>query len=94
MDRTLESLLPKASVRTPIQRIAAPEEVAGFVSYLASDSAGFITGKVDFFLNRHIYSPGSVVRTREGQCVCLLSSASCRGPSDITIDVHRWWSHS
>jgi NAD(P)-dependent dehydrogenase (short-subunit alcohol dehydrogenase family) len=34
---------------TPIQRIAAPEEVAAFVSYVASDSAGFITGKVDFF---------------------------------------------
>ena len=33
---------------TPIQRIAAPEEIAAFVSYVASDSAGFVTGKVDF----------------------------------------------
>ena len=35
---------------TPIQRIGAPEEIAAFVSYVASDSAGFVTGKVDLFL--------------------------------------------
>jgi len=34
-----------ASLGTPIQRIAAPEEVAAFVSYVASDSAGFVTGQ-------------------------------------------------
>jgi hypothetical protein len=40
-----------------------------------------------FFPNRHIYSPtGSVACTREGQCVCLLSSASCRGLSDSDIN--------
>jgi hypothetical protein len=48
---------------TPIQRTAAPEEVAALVSYVASDSAGFVTGKVDFFLDRHICSLGSVVCT-------------------------------
>jgi hypothetical protein len=42
---------------TPIQRIAAPEEVAAFVSYVASDSAGFVTGKVDFFLNLTFIHP-------------------------------------
>jgi len=30
---------------TPIQRIGAPEEIAAFVSYVASDSAGFVTGQ-------------------------------------------------
>jgi NAD(P)-dependent dehydrogenase (short-subunit alcohol dehydrogenase family) len=35
---------------TPIQRMGAPEEIAAFVSYVASDSAGFLTGKVILFL--------------------------------------------
>jgi len=34
-----------ASLGMPIQRVAAPEEVAAFVSYVASDSAGFVTGQ-------------------------------------------------
>lgn len=34
-----------ASLGTPIQRIADPEEVAAFVSYVASDGAGFVTGQ-------------------------------------------------
>ena len=29
----------------PIQRIADPEEIAAFASYLASESSGFVTGK-------------------------------------------------
>ena len=29
----------------PIQRFAAPEEIAAFVSYIASESSGFVTGK-------------------------------------------------
>jgi len=33
------------SLGTPIQRIGAPEEIAAFASYLASDSSGFITGQ-------------------------------------------------
>ncbi|KAI0280881.1 hypothetical protein BGY98DRAFT_914065 [Russula aff. rugulosa BPL654] len=36
-----------AVLGTPIQRIGAPEEIAAFVSYIASDGAGFVTGKVD-----------------------------------------------
>jgi NAD(P)-dependent dehydrogenase (short-subunit alcohol dehydrogenase family) len=43
-------ILPKASLGTPIQRIGAPEDIAAFVTYVASDSAGFVTGKVDPFL--------------------------------------------
>ncbi|KAN0141610.1 NAD(P)-binding protein [Lactarius tabidus] len=33
---------------TPVQRLGEPEDVAGLVSYLASDSAGFITGLIYF----------------------------------------------
>jgi len=40
---------------SPIQRIGAPEEVAALVSYVASDGAGFVTGKVGFFFNGHYY---------------------------------------
>ncbi|KAF8258248.1 hypothetical protein EI94DRAFT_1623656 [Lactarius quietus] len=36
--------VPTILARSPIRRIGRPEEVAGLVSYLASDSAGFITG--------------------------------------------------
>jgi NAD(P)-dependent dehydrogenase (short-subunit alcohol dehydrogenase family) len=32
-------------VGTPIQRIAAPEEIAAFASYIASESSGFVTGE-------------------------------------------------
>ncbi|KAI0002511.1 hypothetical protein BJV74DRAFT_816259 [Russula compacta] len=34
-----------ALVNTPIQRIGTPKEVAALVSYLASDSSGFLTGQ-------------------------------------------------
>lgn len=73
----------------PIQRTAVPEEVAALVSYVASDGAGYVTGKVDFFLERHVYShPALLFVLAEGQCVCILSSASCRGLSDILTDFH------
>ena len=88
-------LSPKASLGTPIQRIGAPEEIAAFVSYVASDSAGFVTGKVDLFFNRHIYSPGFVVYApRRPMCMSIFSSASFRGLSDIITDFRRWWFHS
>ena len=45
MDWTSGGLLSKAVVGTPIQRIAAPEEIAAFASYLASEGSGFMTGK-------------------------------------------------
>jgi len=38
-----ESLV--AALSTPIQRIAAPEEIAAFASYIASESSGFVTGQ-------------------------------------------------
>lgn len=31
---------------TPLQRLGTPEDIAGAVSFLASDSAGFITGQI------------------------------------------------
>lgn len=31
---------------TPLQRLGSPEDIAGAVSFLASDSAGFITGQI------------------------------------------------
>ncbi|KAI0280887.1 hypothetical protein BGY98DRAFT_281086 [Russula aff. rugulosa BPL654] len=42
-DSKIKSIV--ALLGTPIQRIGAPEEIAGFVSYVASDSAGFVTGQ-------------------------------------------------
>jgi len=34
-----------ATVGTPIQRMADPEEIAAFASYLASEGSGFVTGQ-------------------------------------------------
>jgi hypothetical protein len=86
--RPQRGLLPKALLRTPIQRIGAPEEVAAFVSYVASDSAGFVTGKVGPFINRHIYSPGSAVYAPgRPMCMsiflCLFPRSICRFPSMV-----------
>jgi NAD(P)-dependent dehydrogenase (short-subunit alcohol dehydrogenase family) len=39
-----EDLL-QPNLTTPIPRIGTPEEVACLVSYIASDGAGFVTGK-------------------------------------------------
>jgi len=49
----------------PIQRVGAPEEIAAFVSYIASDSAGYVTGKVDLFfiIFTFIHSALSFMRT-------------------------------
>jgi 3-oxoacyl-[acyl-carrier protein] reductase len=30
--------------RSPLKRIAKPEEIAGLISYLARDEAGYVTG--------------------------------------------------
>jgi NAD(P)-dependent dehydrogenase (short-subunit alcohol dehydrogenase family) len=43
LDSKRESIV--ATLGTPIQRLGAPEEIAAFASYLASDSSGFITGQ-------------------------------------------------
>lgn len=56
-----EGLLPKAAAGTPIQRIAAPEEIAALASYIASEGSGFVTGKLPLVCPRHTYSYGSVV---------------------------------
>ena len=40
-----EDFLPKAALGLPIGRIGETEDIAAFVSYLASDSSGFVTGK-------------------------------------------------
>ncbi|KAI0261784.1 hypothetical protein BC834DRAFT_829709 [Gloeopeniophorella convolvens] len=37
-------LLAMGAKTTPVQRIAAPEEIAGLVSYVASEKSSFITG--------------------------------------------------
>jgi NAD(P)-dependent dehydrogenase (short-subunit alcohol dehydrogenase family) len=40
----VENQLPKFASRHPMNRIAAPEEIARAVAYLASDDASFVTG--------------------------------------------------
>jgi NAD(P)-dependent dehydrogenase (short-subunit alcohol dehydrogenase family) len=40
----VETQLPKFASRHPMNRIAAPEEIARAVAYLASDDASFVTG--------------------------------------------------
>ena len=48
---------PKAALGLPIGRIGETDDIAAFVSYLASDSSGFITGeKTQLLFNRHTYS--------------------------------------
>ena len=80
--------LSKASLGTPIQRIAAPEEVAALVSYVASDSAGFVTGEVDFFLSKpsHFIHPALLfVLPAKANVYVYFSSASCRGIQYLTL---------
>jgi len=37
-----------ARAQQPIQRVGAPEDMAGAMSYLASEDAGFVTGQTIF----------------------------------------------
>lgn len=39
------ALLKESTLRTPLQRIGAPEDIAGAAVFLASDAADFITGQ-------------------------------------------------
>ncbi|GHP18403.1 3-oxoacyl-ACP reductase [Rhodococcus sp. NKCM2511] len=43
---TLDSALARVSRDTPLQRVADPSEIAGIVSFLASDDASFVSGDV------------------------------------------------
>ena len=40
----------------PIPRIGTPEEVAGLVSYIASDGANFVTGKWALLELSHLFN--------------------------------------
>ena len=65
-------LLPKALMGTPIQRIAAPEDIAAFVSYVASDNAGFMTGKVDsLFLIASLFTQPCRLTPRRPMCMFI-----------------------
>jgi hypothetical protein len=82
---------------TPIQRIAAPEEVAALVSYVASDSAGFVTGKVDFFLSKpaHFIHP-ALLFVWPAKANVYVYFPLLLGAVNLTLttDFHRWWLHS
>lgn len=40
-----EAFVERYEARTPLGRMASPEDVAGAVAYLASDAAGYVTGQ-------------------------------------------------
>jgi len=46
--RSAEEFFEVAAAQQPIQRVGAPEDMAGAMSYLASDDAGFVTGQTIF----------------------------------------------
>ena len=46
LDALPEEVMDSLAEETPMGRIGKPEDIAGAVSFLASDSAGFVTGQV------------------------------------------------
>jgi enoyl-[acyl-carrier protein] reductase III len=45
LGRDLREALAELAAATPVRRLGTVEDVAGFVAYLASDAASFLTGQ-------------------------------------------------
>ena len=57
MGQNSKRTLPKVALGLPIGRIGETEDISAVVSYLASDSSGFVTGKkAQLLFCHHTYS--------------------------------------
>jgi hypothetical protein len=59
---------------TPIQRIGAPEEIAAFASYIASESSGFVTGTLSLVLPVTLIHTALLLSPRRPMCTSIFLS--------------------
>ena len=73
----------KATLGLPIARIGDTEDVAALVSYLASDSSGFVTGKtVQLLFYCHMHKSLSFFRQRS---MCMFIFLTLVSIFDLTL---------